>query len=109
MSDRDMDRLTAALRRWAERPPSLSPRAAKTRVLAHLPSHRRRTAWRLLAGGGALIATVAALALLVGRQSEPVAVPTTTTASAQRVIVHQLSSGTKLYIVMRPSAAEGES
>lgn len=106
MTDQDLAGLTAQLRRWAERPASLSPQIARTRVLANLPSRKNRTAWRLAAAGGALAAIGLALALIVGRQSEPIAAPPPSEANAQRMIVHELSSGTKLYIVMQSKAAD---
>lgn len=108
MSDQRMDHLVRELRRWAARPGSLPPAAARTRVLARLPGRRRRPVWRLVTGGVALAATVLAVALLVDRPSEPVAGPPPAAESAQRMIVHQLSSGTKLYIVMRPDALNDE-
>ena len=108
MSDRDLERLTAELRRWAGRPSCLSPRAARTRVLAHLPSVRRHPDWRL-ATGGALAAAALVMALLVGQRTAPVPEPRPVTAEIdQQTIVHQLSSGTKLYIVVRPDAGGGE-
>jgi hypothetical protein len=48
MTDKGMERLRDELRRWAQRPTSLSPRAARTRVVARLASPRRRPAWRLV-------------------------------------------------------------
>jgi hypothetical protein len=110
MTDNGDERLGRNLRRWAKRPTFLSPQAARTRVVAHLPSRRRQPTWRLVAGGGALTATALAVALIIGRPSEPVTgPPQPTVASSQRMIVHELSSGTKLYIVVRPGAAGDES
>ena len=100
------ERLARQLRRWAERPSSLAPAAARTRVLARLPSRRRRPAWRLAAAAGALATIALALALVLGRRPEPLPGPPPAAASAERVIVHQLSSGTTLYIVVR-TGAEG--
>ena len=108
MSGRRIDRLAGELRRWAEQPGALSPRAARTRVLAELPGRRRRPSWRLAAGGAALAATALAVALSVGRQREPVAGPPAAAEDGQRTIVHQLSSGTKLYIVMRRPGTNDE-
>ena len=105
MTDDRFERLAEEIRRWSERPGSLTPRQARTRVLAHLPERRFRPAWRLLAGGAALAATALAVALLVGGRPEPVVGPTAAAPPVvQRTIVHQLSSGTQLYIVMRPDA-----
>jgi hypothetical protein len=114
MTDKGMERLRDELRRWAQRPTSLSPRAARTRVVARLASPRRRPAWRLVSATTALAASALALtlvvgALVIGRQAEPVAGPPPTTAAAQRMIVHQLSSGTKLYIVVQPHTRGDES
>ncbi len=109
MTDQGKKRLSRELRRWAGRPTSLSPRAARRRVLAHLPSRKRHPVWRLVAGGTALTATALAVVLIVDRPSEPVAAPPPATEVAQQMIVHQLSSGTKLYIVMRPNVAGDES
>ncbi len=119
MTDRGIERLAAELRRWAERPTDLSPRAARTRVLAHLQDRRRRPSWRLVAGGGALAAGALALVLIavltidrpsIERPDEPVASDSAPAAeTGQPTIVHQLSSGTKLYIVMRPDALGDES
>ncbi len=105
MSDRDLDHLARELRRWARRPGSLSPRAARTRVVAGLPRRRRRPVWRLVTGGVALAATALALALVVDRPREPVPGPAPAIESDQRMIVHQLSSGIKLYVVVRPDFA----
>jgi ferric-dicitrate binding protein FerR (iron transport regulator) len=102
-----MDRLTEELRRWAERPAALSPRAARSRVLARLSRRPPRPAWRLAAAAGAAAALALALivgALIVRHHGEPPAAPPVT-APAQRVIVHQLSTGTPLYIVVRPVVA----
>lgn len=103
----DLDRLAEELRRWTERPAGLSPRAARSRVLARLPQRDRQPVWRLAAAAGA--AAALALALIVGaliddRRGEPPAAPPAA-IQPQRVIVHQLSSGTPLYIVVRPAVA----
>ena len=50
-----------------------------------------------------------AVALIIGRPGEPVIEPPPAAAAAQRMIVHELSSGTKLYIVVRPGAAADQS
>ena len=102
----DLDRLAEELRRWAERPAALSPQAARSRVLARLPRRNQRPAWRLAAVGAA---AALALALIVGtlighRPEQPPAAPPVA-IQPQRVIVHQLSSGTPLYIVVRPVVA----
>ena len=106
MKDNRFESLAEEIRRWSERPPSLSPRQARTRVLAHLPERRRRPIWRLLAGGATLAAAVLVVMLLVGRPPQPAGGPPVAASppDAQRMIVHQLSSGTQLYIVMRPDA-----
>ena len=93
MTDHDADRWARDLRAWAGRPTRLSPQAARARVVAELSERRRRPVWRW---------SRALLILLVGRRSEPIASPPTAAVAAQRTIVHQLSSGTRLYIVMRP-------
>jgi hypothetical protein len=110
MTDDGMNRLARELRHWAQRPTRLSPRAARTRVLADLPGSRRRPAWWLVTAGATLAAGALALVLVIGRRQEPIAVtpPTPAATAAQRTIVHQLSSGTKLYIVMRPATAADE-
>lgn len=108
MSDRDLDPLIRELRRWAERPGSLSPHAARTRVLARLPRRRGWPVWRLVTGGAALAATALAVALVVDRPSEPVPGPPPASESDQKMIVHQLSSGIKLYVVMRPDFASDD-
>lgn len=97
----EMDRVAEQLRRWAERPAPLSPRAARTRVLARLPSRRRRPAWRL-AAAGALAGLALAMALLVARRDEPVPGAPPSAPAAERLIVHELSSGTRLYIALQP-------
>ena len=58
-----------------------------------------------------MAATALAVALIVGRPGEPVATPPTAgvAAGARKMIVHELSSGTKLYIVLQPGAAGDES
>lgn len=101
MSDDGAGRFARELRAWARRPTRLSPQAARTRVLAELAESGRRPAWRWITAGATLAAAAAALILVVGRRPEPTA-PPTPAAADQRTIVHQLSSGTKLYIVMRP-------
>ena len=102
------DRLAGELRRWAHRPTRLSPRAARARLLAALPARRRRPSWRVLAAGAAAAGALA-LALLVGRGPEPAAVaPPAAAVAAERTIVHQLSSGTRLYIVVRPAVPVDE-
>ncbi|MFQ5349710.1 MAG: hypothetical protein ACE5EG_04615 [Thermoanaerobaculia bacterium] len=108
MSEDRLDELTRELRRWAELPGALSPQAARTRVLAHLPERRRRPLRRLVAAGAVLTATVLVVTLLVGRSSEPISSPPAAAESPQKMIIHQLSSGTKLYIVMRPAAVSDE-
>lgn len=111
MTDERTAKLARELRRWAERPTELSPGKARTRVLARLPRHRgsgwRRPGWSLVAAGSALAAALA-LALFLGGRPEPIAEPPAPAARVvQRTIVHQLSSGTKLYIVVRPEAVNG--
>lgn len=104
------EKLARELRRWAERPTELSPGQARDRVLARLPRRRdrfgwRRPGWQLAAAGSALAAIALALALVVGGRPEPITEPAAPAGRvAQRTIVHQLSSGTKLYIVVRPAA-----
>ena len=105
MTDERLERFSEEIGRWSERPPTLTPRQARTRVLARLPQSRPRPAWRLVAGGAALAATALVVALLVGGRREPVVGPPAAAPPVvQRTIVHQLSSGTQLYIVMRPDA-----
>ena len=102
MSDRPPDRLTRQLRQWARRPTRLSARVARTRVVARLGARRGRP-WRLITTGATLAAGALALALVLGRPPAPVSESTPTAApTAQRTIVHQLSSGTRMYIVVRP-------
>lgn len=109
MSQDRLDRLAEELRQWTGRPGSLSPRAARTRVLATLPDRRPRPRWGLVTAGAALAALALAAALLVDSPGPPVdrTVPPTADPT-HRIIVHQLSSGTKLYIVMRPDSLEDE-
>ena len=111
MSNDPLDRWTEALRRWAARPTRVSPAAARARVLAELDGGRRSPAWRLAAAGATLAAGALALLLLIGRLEEPIPVqPTAAPAvtAAQRTIVHQLSSGTRMYIVFRPARPAGD-
>ena len=109
MTDDGGSGFATELRAWAERPARLSPQAARTRVLARLSAPGRRPAWRLIAAGTALAAGAVALALLVGRPQEPAAPPSPVpAAAADRTIVHQLSSGTRLYIVVRPAVPADE-
>ena len=107
MSERRLEELSGELRRWAERPGSLSPQAARTRVLARLSDRRRRPFRRLVTAGAALAATALVVVLAVDRPSEPVSTPPPASQTAQQTIVHQLSSGTRLYIVMRTDASRG--
>lgn len=107
MTDKGVERLAAELRGWAEHPTTLSPTAARTRVLAHLPAPARRPVWRL--AGGAVLAVSALVLILgvgvlwVGRRHEPASLPPPPAAEPQQqTIVHQLSSGTQLYIVVQP-------
>ncbi len=110
MTDKGIARLTMELRRWSTRPTSLSARTARTRILAHLPHRPRRPSWRFVAGSAAIAASALALVLVIGSRDEPiVSGPEPAAEMPQRMIVHQLSSGTKLYIVMQPSGAGDES
>lgn len=110
MREHGMDRLTDELRRWSRRPTRVSPGTARTRVLARLEAGGRTPAWRLAAAGAALAAGALALVLLVGRSEEPAAeqAAAPATATSQSTIVHELSSGTKLYIVVRPIKPAGD-
>jgi hypothetical protein len=109
MNDKDKQQLTAELRRWAAHPIALSPRMARRRVLANLPSRMRRPAWRLVVAGAALTATALALAMTIGHRSDSIWVPPPIAETPERMIVHELSSGTKLYIVMQSHDASNES
>jgi hypothetical protein len=108
MREDRLEQLTGELRHWAERPGSLSPQTAGRRVLANLPDRRRWPFRGLVTGGAALAATALVVALAVDRSSEPVSTPPPTSETAHQTIVHQLSSGTRLYIVMRPEVSKGE-
>ncbi len=107
MREKRLEQLTGELRHWAERPGSLSPQTARRRVLAHLPDRRRRPFRRLVTAGAALAAIALVVALAVDRSSQPVSTPPLASESAPQTIVHQLSSGTRLYIVIRPDVAKG--
>lgn len=101
MSTDPVDRLTRELRAWARRPPRLSPGAARARVLADLAVDRRRSAWRLLTAGASLAAVALVVALATGRRERPAATVPAPAATSERMIVHQLSTGTRLYIVVQ--------
>lgn len=108
MIDKGTERLAGELRRWAGRPTELSPRAAGARVVARLP-RRRRPVWRLATASTALAAAVLALSLVVGRRDEPAGnPPPPISQTTLRTIVHQLESGTKLYIVVQPNGPDDE-
>lgn len=107
MSDKSIERLAEELRDWTERPTALPAAAARARILAHLERRPKLPTWRFAAGSAALAASALALALLIGRREVPSSTGPLPAAAApqQQMIVHQLSSGTKLYIVVEPGAA----
>lgn len=104
MTDDPVDRWTRELRDWARRPARLSPAAARTRVLAGLGAARRRPPWRLVTAGASLAALGLAVALTLGREERPATTAPQPAAASEQMIVHQLSTGTKLYIFVRPGA-----
>lgn len=110
MTDKGIEQLAKQLRDWAERPTALTAAAARTRVLAHLERRPKRPTWRLAAASAALAASALALVLLIGRREPPVVSgsPSAAAAPQQQMIVHQLSSGTKLYVVVEPAATADE-
>lgn len=103
MSDRRLRRFESELRHWAERPPALPAGLARRRVEGHLAVAPRRRGWRLALGSAAAVLAVVALALVL-RLPPPPAVPSPAAAAVpERLVVHQLKSGTQLYIVLPPS------
>ena len=96
------ERFLGEMGRWTSRPPELSARLARQRVLASLP--RRRSAARRFAffGAGLATATAAALLALLGTAGQ----------STARIFgpvegEFELSTGTPLFVVPT-TASEGE-
>ncbi len=103
MKDEQLDHLSAGIRDWARRPPTRSPKVARTRVLAGLVEPRRRLPWKLAA-------TVAAFAVavttgLVLDSETPSESPEVVSPPAQKLLVYELSSGTQLYFALTSPAA----
>ena len=94
------------LERWARRPPERSAPAARTRVLAQIES-RPGLPWKLPVATALLAGLALVLVLGLrgnrGNRGNPVqpAPPETPSQSPQSLVVLQLQSGTKIYVVMK--------
>ena len=107
MNDEQQQRIQHAIRAWAARPPALSPRVARARVLARLEERRAWPKWRL-AAVAAVLAWVLALGLSWLRPptlSNPSAGVFVEPPSA-RFLVYELRSGTKLYLTLDSSKGD---
>lgn len=104
MNDEELRDLERRIRDWTSRPPSLSPRAARTRVLARLDERRRRPAYRLAAA--VLVLAAVTLGSLLLRTQKTAAPPAE--APSQALMVYVLESGTKVYLDLAPRSAGGK-
>lgn len=100
MNDERLDRLAGEIRTWTRRPPERSPQVARTRVLGRI-AKPRNPAWKLATAAAVLAVAVTAGFLL---DSGPTPGPPVATAAvappAQKLLVFELESGTKLYLAL---------
>lgn len=101
------ERFREELERWARRPPERSAPVARTRVLAQMGLSRPGRPgfpWKLPVAAALLAGLALVLVLsLRGNPGHPVqpAPPETPARNSQRLVVLQLQSGTKIYVVMK--------
>ena len=101
MNDEELHEIERRIRAWTSRPPAISPKVARTRVLARLDARRPRTAVRLAT---ALVVAALAAGVFVFRPEKPAPPPA---GEPSRLLVYVLESGTKVYLdLARP--AEGK-
>ena len=86
------------LERWARRPPERPATVARGRVLAQIGSPRPGLPWKLPVTAVLLVALALGLTLGVRRARVRPAPPET---PSQSLVVFQLQSGTKVYLVMK--------
>ena len=103
MNDEEMRDARRRILAWTRRPPVLSPRAARTRVLARLPGRRPRPMFRLAAA--ILVAAALAAGVFVFLPEEPAA-PLVEEPS-HGLLVYVLESGTKVYLDLPARPDEG--
>ncbi len=102
MNDEELRDLRRRIRDWTNRPPTVSPRAARTRVLARLDRRRPRLPYRLAAAALMLAALAVGSHLL--RPDKPAEPP----APSQGLLVYELESGTKVYLDLAARTAQGD-
>ncbi len=98
MNDERLDRLADEIRSWTRRPPARTPQVARTRVLAGIARPRFRAAWKLAAAAAAVAVALTAGFLL--DPGPPPPEPDAPAAPAQKLLVYELESGTKLYLAL---------
>jgi hypothetical protein len=86
------------LERWARRPPERPAPVARVRVLAQIESRRIGLPWKLPVA--AVLLAGLALGLILGIRRAPVR-PVPPETPSQSLVVFQLQSGTKVYLVMK--------
>ena len=87
------------IRSWTARPPTRSPRVARTRVLARIEERRLWAGWKLAAAAAVLVVGFALLVLSPETPSGPSTVASVDEPSP-RILVYELASGTKLYLAL---------
>lgn len=104
MNNEGLRELEQRIRAWTSRPPALSPKTARTRVLARLEGRRSRPAFSLATA--ALVVAVLAVGSLMLHPGKPVEPPVRTPGGG--LLVYELESGTKVYLDLAARPAEGE-
>lgn len=107
MNEGPLHRIRRDIGSWARRPPALSPRVARTRVVKRLEKRWRPSGWRMTPAAAVTAVALLALGLLFlepGRSPGPV--PTgAPEQSGQGLLVYELRSGSKLYLALAPRRA----
>jgi anti-sigma-K factor RskA len=103
MKEKELRDIRREIRAWARRSPALSPRVARTRIVARLEERRSFSGWRVATISVSVVALLAlGLLFLAPEQSSGPVRTALSEQSEQGLLVYELQSGSKLYLVLAP-------